>query len=61
MPPSPPESRRPSTRSTRRFAPPFANLPAATKAYHASQVFLRFVPEGRILTWDNARIATTQW
>ncbi len=43
------------------FRPPVANLPAATKAYYASQVFLRFVPEGRILTWDNARIATTQW
>jgi hypothetical protein len=32
-------------------------LPAATQAYYANQVFLRFVPEGRILTWDNARIA----
>jgi hypothetical protein len=42
------------------FRPPVANLPAATQAYYASQVFLRFVPEGRILTWDNARIAMTE-
>jgi PPOX class probable F420-dependent enzyme len=40
--------------------PPVANLPAATQAYYAKQVFLRFVPEGRILTWDNARIAMKQ-
>jgi PPOX class probable F420-dependent enzyme len=39
------------------FRPAAANLPAATQAYYANQVFLRFVPEGRILTWDNARIA----
>jgi PPOX class probable F420-dependent enzyme len=38
------------------FRPPVASLPAATQAYYASQVFLRFVPDGRILTWDNARI-----
>jgi PPOX class probable F420-dependent enzyme len=42
------------------FRPPVANLPAATQAYYASQVFLRFVPDGRILTWDNARIAMTE-
>jgi PPOX class probable F420-dependent enzyme len=42
------------------FRPPVANLPAATRAYYAKQVFLRFVPEGRILTWDNARIAMKQ-
>ncbi len=41
------------------FRPPVADLPAAVQAYYASQVFLRFVPEGRILTWDNARIAKT--
>jgi PPOX class probable F420-dependent enzyme len=39
------------------FRPPAASLPAAAQAYYASQVFLRFVPEGRILTWDNARLA----
>lgn len=39
------------------FRPPATSLPAATQAYYANQVFLRFVPEGRILTWDNARIA----
>lgn len=42
------------------FRPAVANLPAATQAYYAKQVFLRFVPEGRILTWDNARIAMKQ-
>jgi PPOX class probable F420-dependent enzyme len=39
------------------FRPPAASLPAAAQAYYASQVFLRFVPDGRILTWDNARLA----
>jgi PPOX class probable F420-dependent enzyme len=42
------------------FRPPLANLPAATTAYYASQVFLRFVPDGRILSWDNSRIAATK-
>jgi PPOX class probable F420-dependent enzyme len=39
------------------FRPPAARLPAAAQAYYASQVFLRFVPDGRILTWNNARLA----
>jgi hypothetical protein len=30
---------------------------AATQQRYASSVYLRFVLEGRILTWDNARIA----
>jgi PPOX class probable F420-dependent enzyme len=38
--------------------PALDSLPAAIKAYYAKQVFLRFVPEDRILTWDNTRIAT---
>ena len=38
------------------FRPPAASLPAAAQAYYAEQVFLRFVPDGGILTWDNARI-----
>jgi general stress protein 26 len=38
------------------FRPPAASLPAAAQAYYAKQVFLRFVPDGGILTWDNARI-----
>jgi PPOX class probable F420-dependent enzyme len=42
------------------FRPPVASLPAATQAYYANQVFLRFVPDGRILSWDNARIAMTK-
>jgi PPOX class probable F420-dependent enzyme len=42
------------------FRPPAEKLPAATEAYYAHQVFLRFVPESRILTWDNARIAMKQ-
>jgi PPOX class probable F420-dependent enzyme len=39
------------------FRPPADSLPAAIQAYYAKQVFLRFVADGRILTWDNARIA----
>ncbi|HME78934.1 MAG TPA: pyridoxamine 5'-phosphate oxidase family protein [Mycobacterium sp.] len=39
------------------FRPPTASLPAAAQAYYASQVFLRFLPDSRILTWDNARLA----
>ncbi|HWF68578.1 MAG TPA: hypothetical protein VG187_03240 [Mycobacterium sp.] len=38
------------------FRPPAASLPAAAQAYYAKQVFLRFVPDSGILTWDNARI-----
>ncbi len=39
------------------FRPPIAGLPAAAQAYYAKQAFLRFVPDGGILTWDNARLA----
>ena len=39
------------------FRPPSAGLPAATQQRYANSVYLRFVPEGKILTWDNARIA----
>lgn len=39
------------------FRPKFAGLPDKTKKYYAKNVFLRFVPEGKILTWDNSRIA----
>jgi PPOX class probable F420-dependent enzyme len=42
------------------FRPPVASLPAATQTYYARQVFLRFVPDGGILTWDNSRIAMTE-
>jgi hypothetical protein len=38
------------------FRPPADSLPAAAQAYYAKQAFLRFVPDGRILTWDNARL-----
>jgi PPOX class probable F420-dependent enzyme len=38
------------------FRPSVASLPAGTQAYYAKQVFLRFVADDRILTWDNARI-----
>ncbi len=38
------------------FRPPAASLPTAAQAYYANQAFLRFVPDGGILTWDNARI-----
>jgi len=39
------------------FRPALDGLPAKTQTYYAKQVFLRFVPEDRILTWDNSRIA----
>jgi PPOX class probable F420-dependent enzyme len=38
------------------FRPPADSLPAAAQAYYAKQAYLRFVPDGRILTWDNARL-----
>jgi PPOX class probable F420-dependent enzyme len=39
------------------FRPPSVGLPAATQQRYANSVYLRFVPEGKILTWDNARFA----
>lgn len=39
------------------FRPALDSLPTATQAYYAKQVILRFVPESRVLTWDNSRIA----
>ena len=38
------------------FRPAAGALPAKAQAFYAQQAFLRFVPEGRILTWDNARL-----
>ena len=38
------------------FRPETGSLPAQTQDYYANQTYLRFTPEGRILTWDNARI-----
>lgn len=38
------------------YRPPAGDLPAAAQAYYAEQVFLRFVPDDRILTWDNTRL-----
>ena len=40
-----------------RFRPPADDLPLAAQAYYANQVLLRFVPDKRILSWDNARLA----
>lgn len=37
--------------------PPSESLPGATQAHYAKQSYLRFVPDDRILSWDNARIA----
>ena len=31
-------------------------MPAETRARYDGRTFLRFVPEGRILSWDNRRI-----
>ena len=42
------------------FRPASAALPTQTQAYYADQTFLRFTPEGRMLTWDNARIPLTK-
>ncbi len=42
------------------FRPALAGLPASIQAYYAKQVYLRFVPEGMILTWNNASIAKSQ-
>jgi PPOX class probable F420-dependent enzyme len=39
------------------YRPQLDTLPSATRSYYANQVFLRFVPDPRILTWDNSRIA----
>lgn len=38
------------------FRPASSALPAQTRGYYADQTYLRFTPEGRVLTWDNARI-----
>ena len=38
------------------FRPDPAVLPSVTKARYATATFLRFIPEGRILTWDNSRL-----
>jgi PPOX class probable F420-dependent enzyme len=38
------------------FRPPADRLPSAAQAYYAKQAFLRFVPDERILTWDNSRL-----
>jgi len=38
------------------YRPATGALPAKAQAFYAQQAFLRFVPAGRILTWDNARL-----
>jgi PPOX class probable F420-dependent enzyme len=38
------------------FRPAGAALPTQTQNYYANQTILRFTPEDRMLTWDNARI-----
>jgi hypothetical protein len=32
-------------------------MPDATSDHYASMVYLRFIPDDRILSWDNQRIA----
>jgi PPOX class probable F420-dependent enzyme len=39
------------------YRPQSAVLPEKMQALYARQTFLRFVPDERILSWDNARIA----
>jgi nitroimidazol reductase NimA-like FMN-containing flavoprotein (pyridoxamine 5'-phosphate oxidase superfamily) len=36
-----------------------SDMPEATRAYYASRCFFRLVPDPRILSWDNSRIAGT--
>ncbi len=38
------------------FRPAGAALPTKTQDYYANETFLRFTPEGRMLTWDNSQI-----
>ncbi|WP_293001808.1 pyridoxamine 5'-phosphate oxidase family protein [Mycobacterium sp.] len=38
------------------FRPAAGALPAKAQAFYAQQAYLRFVPDARILTWDNARL-----
>jgi PPOX class probable F420-dependent enzyme len=38
------------------FRTPRAQMPARTREHYAERAFLRLVPAGRILTWDNSRI-----
>jgi PPOX class probable F420-dependent enzyme len=38
------------------FQAPAATMPDSARERYQSQVYLRLVPEGRILTWDNSRL-----
>ena len=38
------------------FRTPSTEQPAATRAHYAGRTFLRFRPDDRILSWDNARL-----
>lgn len=40
-----------------RFRPASAAMPPRTHDYYAQVSFLRFTPEERMLSWDNARIS----
>lgn len=39
------------------FRTPAAAMPAATTVHYAARTILRLVPDGRLLSWDNARLA----
>jgi PPOX class probable F420-dependent enzyme len=39
------------------FRTPRSDMPAAASDHYAERTFLRLVPEGRVLTWDNRRIS----
>jgi nitroimidazol reductase NimA-like FMN-containing flavoprotein (pyridoxamine 5'-phosphate oxidase superfamily) len=44
----------------RRRRPSRSTLPAATvRHYETAETIIRFVPEGRLLTWDNAKVPLT--
>ncbi|HQV57821.1 MAG TPA: pyridoxamine 5'-phosphate oxidase family protein [Ilumatobacteraceae bacterium] len=38
------------------FRPAVAKLPAATRQHYAGRTMLRFVPHGKVLSWDNSKI-----
>lgn len=42
----------------RAFRTASAEMPSATRDHYASRTVLRFVPQPRMLTWDNSRIPT---
>ncbi len=38
------------------FGMPRAEVPDATKQHYRAATVIRIVPDGKVLTWDNARV-----